>query len=157
MDYANPLAHKRFTLALQNSVNGLPVDIVVFAGRPNQVTVQRTFISWRLTMKKQILIAAMLSTLGLAAMAQAPASTWDAAHPRRAEVNARLAHQNQRIQKEVASGQITPAQGARLHHEDHQIRQEERAMASQNGGHITRAEQRALNQQENKVSHQIGS
>jgi len=29
-------------------------------------------------------------------------------------------------------------------------------MASQNGGHITKLEQRALNQQENRVSKQIG-
>ena len=29
-------------------------------------------------------------------------------------------------------------------------------MASQNGSHITRTEQRALNQQENAVSQQIG-
>jgi hypothetical protein len=29
-------------------------------------------------------------------------------------------------------------------------------MARQNGGHITRSEQRALNQQENAVSRQIG-
>jgi hypothetical protein len=37
-----------------------------------------------------------------------------------------------------------------------QIRQEERLMASQDGGHITKAEQKVLNQQENKVSQQIG-
>ena len=29
-------------------------------------------------------------------------------------------------------------------------------MASTNGGHITKAEQRALNQQENQVSREIG-
>ena len=33
---------------------------------------------------------------------------------------------------------------------------EERFMAAQHGGHITRAEQRALNQQENAVSREIG-
>jgi hypothetical protein len=30
-------------------------------------------------------------------------------------------------------------------------------MAAQNGGHITKQEQRTLNQQENKVSRQIGN
>ena len=40
--------------------------------------------------------------------------------------------------------------------EDRQIRKEERAMASQNGGHITRQEQKTLNQQENQVSREIG-
>jgi transposase len=43
-----------------------------------------------------------------------------------------------------------------LHREDHRIRHEERKMASLNGGHITRGEQRVLNQQENRVSRQIG-
>jgi coenzyme F420-reducing hydrogenase beta subunit len=103
-------------------------------------------------------LIAVLSLVALcgAAGAQAPAQTWQEKHPRRAEVNARLDRQNARIHREVKSGDMTHQQAAALHHEDHQIRQEERLMASQNGGHITRAEQRALNQQENAVSKQIG-
>lgn len=81
---------------------------------------------------------------------------WARNHPRRAEVNARLDNQNRRIHKEVKEGEMNRAEAAKLHHEDHQIRREERMMASQNGGHITRQEQRALNQQENGVSREIG-
>ena len=77
-------------------------------------------------------------------------------HPRRAEVNARLNNQNRRINNELKEGEITKQQANDLHHEDHQIRQEERDMASQNGGHITKDEQKVLNEQENKVSRQIG-
>ena len=77
-------------------------------------------------------------------------------HPRREQVNERLANQNKRIDKEVAEGDLTRAQAARLHREDRKIRREERLMASQNGGHITKPEQRVLNQQENAVSRQIG-
>ena len=84
------------------------------------------------------------------------ATEWQKDHPRRAEVNHRLANQDKRIHKEVKSGEISKAQAKQLHHEDHQIRQEEHAMASQNGGHITKQEQRTLNQQENAVSKQIG-
>jgi hypothetical protein len=40
--------------------------------------------------------------------------------------------------------------------EDFAIRSEERAMAGFDHGHITPAEQRALNQQENAVSRRIG-
>jgi hypothetical protein len=86
----------------------------------------------------------------------ANAGTWDQNHPRRAEVNARLANQNYRIQDELREGGITRGQARALHAEDRFIRTEERFMARQNGGHITRAEQRALNQQENAVSRQIG-
>ncbi len=77
-------------------------------------------------------------------------------HPRRAEVNHRLANQNRRIDKEVKEGEISKSQAAGLHKEDHQIRQEERDMASQDNGHITRQEKKTLNQQENQVSKQIG-
>lgn len=107
-------------------------------------------------MKKQVILGAVLTTLALAGFAQTPAATWKQEHPRRAEVNQRLANQNKRIQQEAKSGEISASQAAALHREDHQIRQEERSMASLNGGHITKAEQKALNQQENSVSRQIG-
>ena len=80
---------------------------------------------------------------------------FDATHSRRAEVNDRLADQNRRIDAERRSGEITGAQAHQLHREDRQVAQEERDMASQDGGRITRAEQAALNQQENGISRQI--
>jgi hypothetical protein len=83
-------------------------------------------------------------------------SNWDATHPRRAEVNHRLANQDHRIHREVRHDEMSHAEAARLHRDDHQIRQEERDMASQNGSHLTRHEDYALNQQENHVSRQIG-
>lgn len=83
-------------------------------------------------------------------------SDWAKSHPRRHEVNQRLGNQDRRINKEVKEGEITKQQGAKMHKEDRQIRQEERDMASQNGGHITKQEQKTLNQQENQVSRQIG-
>jgi CRISPR/Cas system Type II protein with McrA/HNH and RuvC-like nuclease domain len=92
---------------------------------------------------------------GLAASAMAE-SKWAKDHPRRHEVNERLANQDRRIHNEVKEGKMSKAQAKKLHHEDHQIRQEERDMASQNGGHITKQEQHVLNQQENAVSKQIG-
>jgi hypothetical protein len=81
---------------------------------------------------------------------------WAKAHPRRDQVNDRLANQKRRIHQQVKEGDLTHAQAAKLHRDDRQIRTEERSMASQNGGHITKTEQRALNQQQNAVSKQIG-
>ena len=78
-----------------------------------------------------------------------------AAHPRRLEVNTRLAHQNYRIDRGLEKGQITQAQANQLHAEDRSLRGEERTEASLDGGHITRADQRSLNQQETAVSKQI--
>jgi CRISPR/Cas system-associated endoribonuclease Cas2 len=106
---------------------------------------------------KNVLIASLLALGAAASFAQAPAATqFDQTHPRRAEVNQRLAKQDRRIQREVKEGEMTKARAARLHREDRRIRKEERMMASQNGGHVTKQEQRTLNQQENKVSAQIG-
>jgi hypothetical protein len=104
------------------------------------------------------LLTVGVATLGLGSFASASAfaTGWQQSHPRRAEVNHRLAHQDHRINHEVRTGQISRGQAHQLHHEDHQVRQEERMMASQDGGHITRADQRALNQQENGISRQIG-
>ena len=76
-------------------------------------------------------------------------------HPRRAQVNHRLENQNDRIHDKVEDGQMSKKEAAKLHHQDRQIRQEERDMASQDHGHITRQEQKTLNQQENHVSKEI--
>jgi hypothetical protein len=106
--------------------------------------------------KKSMVLAFAVALIGSTAASAADQTQWQKDHPRRAEVNQRLANQNKRINQEVKEGEITKGQAAKLHKEDKQIRQEERAMASQNGGHITKQEQRTLNQQENKVSKQIG-
>lgn len=102
------------------------------------------------------LTAASLALAALAGNALADDTQWQKDHPRREEVNNRLANQNQRIKTERKEGEINKAQARKLHAEDHAIRKEERTMASTNGGHVTKAEQKSLNQQENQVSRQIG-
>ena len=103
------------------------------------------------------LIAGLIGTAASSAMAAASAdTTWQQSHPRREQVNNRLANQDKRIKSEVKQGDLTKSQAAALHKDDHQIRTEERLMASQNGGHLTKQEQKTLNQQENAVSKQIG-
>lgn len=108
-------------------------------------------------LKTGSLIAAVATALACAAVTgTASADTqWQRNHPRREQVNSRLANQNRRIHADVRNGTLSKSQAQALHRDDHQIRQEERDMASQNGSHITRSEQRTLNQQENAVSGQI--
>jgi hypothetical protein len=108
-------------------------------------------------MRKVVIALAMLTAAGIGSLSSASAETvWQSNHPRRAEVNSRLDNQDARIHEERATGQISGAQAAQLHAQDHEIRQEERDMASQNGGHITAGEQAVLNHQENVTSHEIG-
>jgi hypothetical protein len=100
--------------------------------------------------------AVAVAMLGSSITGAVAESNWERNHPRRAQVNDRLANQNRRINKEYKEGEITRSQANQLHREDHAIRQEERTMSKFDNGHITGAEQKSLNQQENVVSGQIG-
>jgi hypothetical protein len=97
------------------------------------------------------------AALSLSGIAGASAATWAQNHPRRVEVNARLANQNKRIDADLASGKITAKQAARLHREDRMARKDERFDAGFDKSHLTNADQRSLNQDENGISKQINS
>ncbi|PWT73802.1 MAG: hypothetical protein C5B59_12540 [Bacteroidetes bacterium] len=105
-------------------------------------------------MKKK-LFSVLILTIGIAFASHAQDGKWAKNHPRREEVNGRLANQNARVNDKVEDGKMSKAEAAKIHKEDHQIRQEERDMAAQSHGHITKQEQKVLNHQENKVSKQI--
>ncbi len=104
---------------------------------------------------KTIILAA-LGILSVTATSASAETWWEKTHPRRDQVNDRLENQNQRINQEYKEGDINAWQAARLHAEDYAIRLEERGMSSFDHGHITRSEERALNQQENTLSGRIG-
>jgi hypothetical protein len=96
-----------------------------------------------------------IAVLGLGLVLTSVTGASAAAHPRRAEVNHRLAVENARIRNGVKEGTITPKEAAQLHSEVHGVRVEERADAAQHNGHITKVEQNQLNQEENAVSRDI--
>ncbi|ABP34422.1 hypothetical protein [Polynucleobacter asymbioticus] len=101
-----------------------------------------------------VILAASLICFG--SVSYAENSKWEQNHPRRSQVNERLENQNRRITNEVKSGEMSKSQAQALRQNDKNIRQEERNMASQNGGHITKTEQNTLNQQLNQNSAAIG-
>jgi hypothetical protein len=107
-------------------------------------------------LSKTVVFVISFAVAGSVASAAFAETQWERNHPRRDQVNDRLANQNRRINRERQEGEITKQQANQFHREDHAIRQEERDMAKINGGHITEGEQRALNRQENTVSGQIG-
>lgn len=108
-------------------------------------------------MKKSIVFsAALIALLGITTSSFAQDGKWARQHPRREQVNSRLNNQDRRINEERREGEISGARAARLHQQDHHIRQEERNMAARNDGHITGREQARLNRQENHVSRHIG-
>jgi hypothetical protein len=99
--------------------------------------------------------AALLAALLVSGAAWAGQSQWQKNHPRRTEVNKRLDNQNKRINQGVQNGTLSKGQARQLRQNDKGVRQEERDMAAQNGGHITKQEQRTLNAQENQNSRKI--
>src|SRR5579883_1436773 len=92
-------------------------------------------------MKKQ-LIAALVVIFG-AGMASAQAHK-----PRVREVNHRLQNQHNRVEQGEKNGTLTQKQA-------NHIEREKRRMMAQDGGHLTKQDQRRLNRQENRVSNEI--
>ena len=97
-----------------------------------------------------ILVAAAGTTLAAAVPAFAAG-----AHPRRLEVKGRLYNQNRRINAGVRDGQLTQQEAHSLRSNDRSIYREQQSMAHLDDGHITKADQRSLNQQENANSGEI--
>lgn len=108
-----------------------------------------------MSLKRKILVAVMGAGLAICGVASASAATWAETHPRRVEVNHRLAHQDMRIDRNLRDGRMSPVKAAYLHREDRMIRTHERRDAALHGGHLTFAEQARLNHQENRASRQI--
>lgn len=95
--------------------------------------------------------------LGCVALsAPAAANRWERQHPRRDQVIDRVQNQDRRIREERREGDITTAQARALRVSDRSIRLQQRADARANHGHITRAEQRILDQELNANSNAIG-
>lgn len=108
-----------------------------------------------MSFRKNMIVAVALAAFGVGGIAAADASPWGYHRPRRVEVNHRLAHQDYRIDRALREGRITLRQAANLHYRDRMIRYHERVDAYHHGGHLTLAEQAALNRHENRVSRQI--
>lgn len=108
-----------------------------------------------MTKTKAILAAIILASAGLGASAASATTAYQAHHPRRAEVNARLAHENMRINRELRAGAISPRQAHILHSKVHAICKQEQVFAASHNGHITRHQQHVLNREENALSGQI--
>jgi len=110
-----------------------------------------------MTKLKTIMLAAMgVAIAGGAVATSASAETrFQANHPRRVEVNHRLALETHRIHRERREGLISAQKAAHLHRQVHMIRREEKIDARFDRSHITRADQRVLNHQENHVNREL--
>jgi hypothetical protein len=101
-------------------------------------------------------VAAAASALLIGAFTgSAMAQTYDATHPRPAEVNGRLQNQNERVDNKLSNGNMTPGQAEHIQHQDDRINNQKRRMEARDNGHLTKEDQAILNHRENGVSNEI--
>ncbi|HUJ61245.1 MAG TPA: hypothetical protein VLX92_22230 [Kofleriaceae bacterium] len=74
---------------------------------------------------------------------------------RRAEVGARIVHQERRIGAGVRAGELTRGQAWRLRRADVRIARQERRDVWRNGGYLARGQAWRLDREENRVSRRI--
>jgi len=114
------------------------------------------------TFSKSLLVLAV-GGLMIAGSASAQTSTTsgagpgvvDPGHPRVNEVNGREENQQQRIGNGVKNGTLAPGQTANLEHREANVQNREKADMAKNDGHLTKAEQRGINRQQNRISRSI--
>ena len=92
---------------------------------------------------KTIAVAAALALSALTAL------------PAAAQVNAREAHQERRIDQGVRSGALTPGEAARVERQQGRIARTEQRMRYRNGGRLTRGERVRLMARQNRASAHI--
>ncbi|MFY9659259.1 MAG: hypothetical protein WAJ97_01470 [Terriglobales bacterium] len=109
------------------------------------------------------LLALAVGGLMLAGSASAQTSTTsgagpgvvDPGHPRVNEVNQREENQQQRIGNGVKNGELNAHQTANLEKREANVQNREQRDMAKNGGHLTKAEQRGINRQQNRISKSI--
>jgi hypothetical protein len=79
----------------------------------------------------------------------------DPGHPRVNEVNQREENQQQRIGNGVSSGKLSAQQTSNLEKREANVQNREQKDMAKNNGHLTKAEQKGINRQQNRISKSI--
>ena len=79
----------------------------------------------------------------------------DPGHPRVNQVNRREAKQQQRIGNGVKSGKLNSKQAAHLEKREASVQNREQKDMAKHNGHLTKAEQKGINRQQNRISKSI--
>ena len=108
---------------------------------------------------KALLVTLLATSIGLTSFAQAGPGhqrTHIKDHPRVNQVNKRVDNQEKRITEERKDGDITKAQAKQDRKDLKEVNQEKKDMRKLDNGHLTKQDQKTLNQQLNQNSKQIG-
>jgi hypothetical protein len=111
----------------------------------------------------KLLSALALGGLMLAGSASAQTSTTsgagpgvvDPSHPRVNQVNKREQNQQNRIANGIKSGKLSAQQTANLEKREASVQNREQKDMAAHNGHLTKAEQKGVNRQQNRISKSI--
>src|SRR4029077_8133795 len=104
---------------------------------------------------KSVFLTGTLAIFMLPAIAQTSSSQPATDLAKRATINQRKENQQDRIANGVQSGQLTAGETANLEKKEATVNAEERDMRKLDNGHLTAADRKTLNQQQNQLSKQI--
>lgn len=79
----------------------------------------------------------------------------DPGHPRVNEVNQREENQQKRIANGINNGTMSPAETANVEKREASVQKQEQNDMAKHNGHLTKVEQRHLNQRQDRISHSI--
>jgi hypothetical protein len=79
----------------------------------------------------------------------------DPGHPRVNQVNRREARQQNRIANGVNNGSLNAKQTSRLENREASVQKREQKDMAAHNGHLTKAEQKGINRQQNRISKSI--
>lgn len=91
----------------------------------------------------------------LAQSAAAPASTPTTTAPVHRTINQRKENQQDRIAQGINKGTLSAGEAAHLEKQESAINREEHNMRAQDNGHLTKADRRLINKQQNQESRRI--
>jgi hypothetical protein len=96
-----------------------------------------------------------ITRIALALSLVLPSVSLLAQAPSNATINQRKVNQQDSIAQGVKSGQLTSGETQHLEKQESAINHEERAMRAQNNGHLTSADKKLINHQQNQESKRI--
>jgi hypothetical protein len=79
----------------------------------------------------------------------------DPGHPRVNQVNGRETHQQDRIANGVKNGSLSPKETANLEKREANVQSREQKDMAEHNGHLTKAEQKGINRQQNRISKSV--
>jgi hypothetical protein len=97
----------------------------------------------------------MFLTMTAAALLLGATGIASADDPPEGRIKERKENQQQRIGNGVKNGSLTPAETARLEHQQGNLNKEIRTERNQNGGNLTNKEKAQVNRQQNRLSRNI--